>query len=81
MPYIIFIDGFCFCQALNVVLKDEALYEQDAAIESAILQEEGYLREIEQAEREEMPHELLQEAAEAEDEEEEDPELGVTLRL
>lgn len=57
---------------MNVALKDEALYEKDAAIESAIKQEEGYLREIEQAENEEMPQEFQMPT-----EDEDDPELGV----
>lgn len=60
-------------QALSNVLEDDELNKQDAAIESMISMEKGYLLEIEQAEREQMPHDI------ADDEEEDDPELGVCI--
>jgi len=56
-------------QALEGVLDEEAMQEQDEAIQSAIQEEEEYLQKIKEAEGEQIPHL---------DNEEEDEELGVS---
>lgn len=58
---------------MSNALDDAELDEQDAAIESAISMEKGYLLEIEQAEQEQMPREI------AGDDDDDDPELGVCI--